>query len=536
MLVTVVVTSIIVSCSGNPEVDRQLTVAENMMAEHPDSALSVLNGIDTELVTSEAEKARYALLMSQALDKNYIDTTTFDVLQPAIDYYIDKDKGTPDEKLRTYYYKGRIFQNNSDYDKAMLSFINASEVSSISDTLTLAHIFVAQGTLYFRQYKADDFVTKNLQAATLYSAIGKNESAIFSYCNALDGCSMLNDKNKADSILYICLNLINEYPDYRDVLADSYLTYNINFGEPEKIRTLLSDIQQYNIQDQLTIANAYLTIGDYKKALLCIDNTNIGNTKADTLHYLSIKTEALERCGQSAEALATYKKYNKTLEEYHYELFAQDLLFAEEHHKLELETLKEKNYKERIIWISIGIVLILCIVIFIYKSHLNKLRIKNANDLLRIQTLQSNLFESGQKQKDMAKKIEELFGSRFSLIDKLATSYFECKETGQEQKKIYAEVKKELNNFGSQSSIQELESIVNGYNDNLMRRFREDFPKFSSSQYKLALFLFCGFSFQSISLFTGADLRNVYVYKSRLKSAIAKSDVPRKAEYLRYFE
>ena len=127
MLVTVVVTSIIVSCSGNPAVDRQLAVVENMMAERPDSALSVLNGIDTELVTSEAEKARYALLMSQALDKNYIDTTTFDVLQPAIDYYINKDKGTPDEKLKTLYYQGRIYQNIPDFDMAMQTFLKAND-------------------------------------------------------------------------------------------------------------------------------------------------------------------------------------------------------------------------------------------------------------------------------------------------------------------------------------------------------------------------------------------------------------------------
>ena len=127
MLVTVVVTSIIVSCSGNPAVDRQLAVVENMMAERPDSALSVLNGIDSELVTSEAEKARYALLMSQALDKNYIDTTTFDVLQPAIDYYINKDKGTPDEKLKTLYYQGRIYQNIPDFDMAMQTFLKAND-------------------------------------------------------------------------------------------------------------------------------------------------------------------------------------------------------------------------------------------------------------------------------------------------------------------------------------------------------------------------------------------------------------------------
>ena len=37
--------------------------------------------------------------MSMALDKNYIDTTTFDIIQPAIDYYLSK--GNADEKLRT---------------------------------------------------------------------------------------------------------------------------------------------------------------------------------------------------------------------------------------------------------------------------------------------------------------------------------------------------------------------------------------------------------------------------------------------------
>lgn len=68
-----------------------------------------------------------------------------------------------------------------------------------------------------------------------------------------------------------------------------------------------------------------------------------------------------------------------------------------------------------------------------------------------------------------------------------------------------------------------------------MAHFDEDFPKLSASQRKLALFLFCGLSLQSISIFQGTDLRNIYVYKSRLKSAISKSDSPRKELYLSYF-
>lgn len=49
--------------------------------------------------------------MSMALDKNYIDTADLAVISPAIEYYIREGIGTPDERLRTHFYEGRIYQN-----------------------------------------------------------------------------------------------------------------------------------------------------------------------------------------------------------------------------------------------------------------------------------------------------------------------------------------------------------------------------------------------------------------------------------------
>ena len=69
------------------------------METHPDSALALLKTIDQSSIIGKESKAKYSLLMSMALDKNYIDTTTFDIIQPAIDYYLSK--GNADEKLRT---------------------------------------------------------------------------------------------------------------------------------------------------------------------------------------------------------------------------------------------------------------------------------------------------------------------------------------------------------------------------------------------------------------------------------------------------
>lgn len=63
-------------------------------------------------------------------------------MQPAIDYYYEK--GTPDEKLRTYYYQGRIYQNKGDKDLSMKAFINARELKDeIIDTLTYAKSFTS---------------------------------------------------------------------------------------------------------------------------------------------------------------------------------------------------------------------------------------------------------------------------------------------------------------------------------------------------------------------------------------------------------
>ena len=75
---------------------------ERIIEERPDSVLNVLQAIDTDKLVGDEEPAKHALLLSMALDKNYIDKTSFEVLQPAIDYY--EDNGSATDKLRTYYY------------------------------------------------------------------------------------------------------------------------------------------------------------------------------------------------------------------------------------------------------------------------------------------------------------------------------------------------------------------------------------------------------------------------------------------------
>ena len=143
-------------CGGNGAARRALNRADSLMNSKPEVAMAILDSVNAESLHGKKEKARYALLKSIALDKNYVDTTDFSVLQPAIDYYLKH--GTADEKLKTCYYQGHIYQNRNDNDSAMLCFMNGRELCrEATDTLVIANLMVAQAILQYLLYNFEDF-------------------------------------------------------------------------------------------------------------------------------------------------------------------------------------------------------------------------------------------------------------------------------------------------------------------------------------------------------------------------------------------
>lgn len=69
------------------DVTQVLDRAETCMAERPDSSLYLLRTLDKRHISGSLRKARYALLYSQALDKNYIDVDNDSLIRVAVDYY-----------------------------------------------------------------------------------------------------------------------------------------------------------------------------------------------------------------------------------------------------------------------------------------------------------------------------------------------------------------------------------------------------------------------------------------------------------------
>ena len=61
---------------------------ESYISDRPDSALTVIQSIGADDLSSRELKAKHALLLSQALDKNFIDLTSDSLINIAVDYYL----------------------------------------------------------------------------------------------------------------------------------------------------------------------------------------------------------------------------------------------------------------------------------------------------------------------------------------------------------------------------------------------------------------------------------------------------------------
>lgn len=289
-------------------------------------------------------------------------------------------------------------------------------------------------------------------------------------------------------------------------------------------------------------ARAYIHTNHIDSAELLI-NKAIALPHNHTDEYLcrNVQYDILERLGRKSE-LAIVDSLRENAANINYDerkIEASSLALNKKYESITREAWEAKQKAQQRVFFTIAVAVLLFLIslfsILYYQKRNRLLKIENENNLLKIQTVERNLFEKERWHNEVSEKVSALFKSRFAAIDQLASAYFECKETGQEQKRIYAEAKSVIDDFCSAESIHELEEILNAANDNLMYHFYKDFPKLSSSQRRLALFIFCGLSLQSISIFQGTEIRNIYVYKSRLKSTISKSESPRRELYLSYF-
>ena len=342
------------SCGGSA-VSGRLSEIESYIENHPADALESLQSIDDSNLSTKADKAKYALLMSMALDKTYVDMEDFSVLQPAIDYY--SKKGSPTDRMRTAYYEGRIYSNAGEMTSAMRSWLNAVNVGEKSDdVLTKARTYFAMGNVYSRLFQWDKYVETYMKAAELFEAGGVERSWHHSILRVVSGYSALGNMDEAKLWLNKATTLYDKMSDInKSTYYSTYLTYLTSFGLVDEIPAVLSSYLRSGLDvDWLSVANGYLNVRDFRAAKDAIDReADYAGNEGRTIRYWTVRSQIYEGLGDTEEAFEAYKNYIAFNDAYSHAIHNYDMQFMEQRHELENRILKSDKGR----WAAIAIAL-----------------------------------------------------------------------------------------------------------------------------------------------------------------------------------
>ena len=424
------------SCNSHSAHWDTLSQVESLIEEKPDSALVLLEQINTAELSGKEEKAKHALLYSMALDKNFVDKTDFEVLQPAIDYY--EDNGSATDKLRTYYYQGRIYQNMGNDALAMDCFVNAIVAGNESDDiLTIARTHFAQSKIYYSLFDWDNFIECNKNAADYF----KEADVLNSYANCLiriiNGYTLKKEPENALHYIEECKRLLSSISQNR--LADfysAYLTYLIDYGREEEIIDVITEYIQTISEsriDWLTISNAYLRVQKYNEILSVLSQYTKGIDIHKDRKYYAVISDAYQNLGEYKKSLEAYEEYIVLSDSIDFAVYTQDTKFVKERHNLELETLKEREAKNRVfLFATIFIILLITILIWI-RARLKVNRMEKAfaeQEMERYRLMYEQMEEERDNLTNLLAQNDELepdvktaVGKRLELLNKFFTAY-----------------------------------------------------------------------------------------------------------------
>lgn len=248
--------SVSLSSCSSPSVKNQLLLcADSLMETYPDNALSILESITYPQKMPRADRALYALLLTQARHKNYIALEDDSLIKTAVDYYGDKKKSL--RAAKAHYYWGAIYSEKGYASFAVEEYLTAIRLmpvrneflAMIYDNLAecyeedcLYNVAIENYRAAYQILKGKDEQTYPMRGiARVFLLQNEKDSALYYYQQALD-CALADQDSSLIGALYHDLAMVySEKKDY--IQADKFVSKAILLQGQDAINTCLSKAQ-----------------------------------------------------------------------------------------------------------------------------------------------------------------------------------------------------------------------------------------------------------------------------------------------------
>ena len=302
-----------ISCDGMGHQTIDFRKVENLMPQHPDSALMLLEQIENKENLSRKDKAHYSLLLTEAEDKTYVTHTTDSLISIAADYYEKTDD--LGRKAKAWYYKGRINQDLGHPLKAQEYYLKAlRDEEKIEDHALLGRIHNHIGMLYAYQKVYEKALPFQKKAVENFHLINDSTGQVFALRDLGRTFLMLGLQDSSIICNQKAIALMRKriIPSVYTELAGLYIDRQRMEEAHGLLRTSLQNVAKPQAKYPV-----YLVLGElYKKSgqtdsarfylQACINSAPLPETRAGGLFHL--KEIALEK-GQWEQAALLSKQY-----------------------------------------------------------------------------------------------------------------------------------------------------------------------------------------------------------------------------------
>ena len=588
--------ALLTACNDPKPVTDALHRAETLMNEHPDSALAVLNTLSPDAMGKNRTRAHYALLYTQAQDKNYIDETNDSLITVATDYYRHTDDVR--RKFLSHYYKGRVLANAENYLDATTCYMEAEQlVDAVGDDYLVGLLYAEMGRIYRLYYDYPKSLEAHQKAAECYERAGKIRHRNYMWLNQSGVYRNINRCDESERLLRMTLASAQEEED--NVLVELCMGDLVMlFIEEERMSeawNLYEEFKPLKNDDFASapfmgsLAEMYASEGQFVQAEACVEKGwERVDCCTDSINLYVASSELYSRQGRNDLAYQELLKAMTLQNEEAKQALQQPVLTVQRDYlseKLAFEVYRVQMEKRlRVLYVLLAsfvlaiVVYVLCRKLKVEKekarrtidelnhemlkrdkesrdkiaSLLDEMEDKDKTSSASIHNLRSELRKQEEDYRQYIKEAEELqhrmeaelsrktvfvaelFKNWFASMSKMLLVLVQNagKEDAKNKKLLKEVMLWQEKYYEGNKAYREVEKLVNRYNDDAMTYFRQEIVWSEEVDYRRVCYFFAGFSIRLIAVLMKESEDAVYQKRHRLRKNLEASDLPHKDLFL----
>lgn len=543
----------------------ELSRAESVMWEHPDSALSILRSMPQSSLSSGKNYATWALLLAQARDKVYgkrlpdsLNIPSSDKLvQDAMDYFEKEDDLK--RMAQAYYYKGQLLEDQKKLTEAIPLFLKSKDIMTRLDEPLFTYLICQSlGNTYRYQDLYEESLVQ-LKDAYQYALRSGNGERI-SYALSELGRTYVH-KNEMDSALFYFGKSLENAKRLGNLELEAMAMGELGFvyGKLRLYENALQYIRkEVDIKQEIScreLPQAYYGLGYVFFDAGQLDSSKVYFLKSletDNLYTIKGAYDFLSKIEEEQNKYTDAIYYNKQ-----YRIYSDSIYVLT--HTYDLAELQARYDHERLLNIAnslqmeklqilkIALLLIICLLIiilfyqiYIFKKERLLVSIKEKinvyeekikeNELLieknnaRIDSLtleQSKVFELNKINEDL-KKQNRLLHEQIEKGKQSLSSYFV--KLGDQVPYFYRLKRiRSCPHFLKEEDWSVIRIWVNLQYNQYADRLEKDFPEFTELDMQYCWLIKMGFTTSEIATCMAINSASSTKQKQRIKQRIKKS-------------